>query len=107
MGTITLKVPQDIHVEYQIDSSKMMDQLLDWLKQLKPQALKDDTDFIVQMTQAAMQTHEKHPVQTPSQQEKAYAEAMQYYLSRAAKPLKKPQESYPPRETLYDRGHFC
>jgi len=25
MGTITLKVPQDIHMEYQIDSSKMME----------------------------------------------------------------------------------
>ncbi|MEK8015314.1 MAG: hypothetical protein VSS75_000495 [Candidatus Parabeggiatoa sp.] len=107
MGTITLKVPQDIHVEYQIDSSKMMLQLLDWLKQLKPQPLNDDTDFIVQMTQAAMPAREKHHDQTPSQQEKAYAEAMQDYLSRPAKPLKKAQESYPPREALYDRGHFC
>jgi len=116
MGTITLKVPQDIHVEYQIDSSKMMAQLLDWLKQLKPQPVKnerllglfaDDADLIVQMTESAMQACEKHHDQTPSQQEKAYAAAMQDYLSRPAKPLKKAQESYPPREALYDRGHFC
>jgi hypothetical protein len=79
MGTITLKVPQDIHLEYQIDSSKMMVQLLDWLKPLKPQPVQND-------------------------KEKAYAAAMQDYLSRPAKPLKNSQESYPPREALYDRG---
>ncbi|MEN8217284.1 MAG: hypothetical protein ABFS56_13130 [Pseudomonadota bacterium] len=32
MGTITLKVPQDIHLEYQIDNLKMVEQLLEWLK---------------------------------------------------------------------------
>ncbi|KHD06879.1 hypothetical protein PN36_12795 [Candidatus Thiomargarita nelsonii] len=44
---------------------------------------------------------------TPSQQDEAYAAAMQDYLSRPAKPLKDSQESYPPREELYDRGKFC
>jgi hypothetical protein len=43
----------------------------------------------------------------PSQQDEAYAAAMQDYLSRPAKPLKDSQESYPPREALYDRGKFC
>ena len=31
MGTITLKVPEDIHLEYQIDSSKLVEQLLELL----------------------------------------------------------------------------
>lgn len=46
MGTITLKVPQDIYVEYQIDSSKMMAQLLEWLKPLKPQTVKNDKKLL-------------------------------------------------------------
>jgi len=106
-------VPQDIHVEYQIDSSKMMAQLLDWLKPLKPQAVKNDkkllslfagdADRIEPITESTLP--EKHHNQTPSQQ--AYAAAMQDYLSRPAKPLKSSHESYPPREALYDRGNFC
>jgi hypothetical protein len=122
MGTITLNVPQDIHLEYQIKSFKVMDQLLHWLKHLEqPQPVKqqpvkhnrllglfaDDADLISQITESAMQTREKHQNQTPSQQDEAYAAAMQDYLSRPAKPLKKSQESYPPREALYDRGKFC
>jgi len=43
---------------------------------------------------------------TPSQQDEAYAAAMQDYLSRPAKPLKDSQESYPSREELYDRGKY-
>ncbi len=116
MGTITLKVPQDIHLEYQIDSSKMMAQLLEWLKPLKPQPVTNDrllglfandADFSEQITEPAMQAREKPHDQTPSQQDEAYAAAMQDYLSRPAKPLKKSQESYPPREALYDLGQFC
>ncbi|RKZ82564.1 MAG: hypothetical protein DRR19_20430 [Candidatus Parabeggiatoa sp. nov. 1] len=119
MGIITLKVPQDIHLEYQIDSFKVMAQLLHWLKHLeqtKQQPVKhdrllglfaDDADFSEQITEPAMQARENHHDQTPSQQDEAYAAAMQDYLSRPAKPLKKSQESYPPREALYDLGQFC
>jgi len=39
-----------------------------------------------------------------SQQDSAYTKAMQEYLSYPAKPLKKPAETYPERETLYDRN---
>jgi|GEM_PF-1534393 len=35
MGTITLKVPQDIQLEYQIDNAKMVVQLLEWLQPQK------------------------------------------------------------------------
>ncbi len=110
MGTIMLKVPENIHLAYQIDSSKLMEQLLDWLKPLKKQKFEtntflglfgDDAEFITESY------HEKHSYQTPSQQEKAYSAAMQDYLSRPAKPLKNSQESYPHREELYDRSKFC
>jgi len=98
MGTIMLKVPQDIHLEYKIDSSKMMEQLLEWLKPLKKQSIENNKLLVDDVP-------EKHCSETPSQQ--AYAAAMQDYLSRPAKPLKDSQESYPPREELYDRGKFC
>jgi hypothetical protein len=106
-----LKVPQDIHLAYQIDSSKLMEQLLEWLKPLKKQELKkntvlglfgEDAEFIDQMTEIYRKNNSHQP---PSQQ--AYAAAMQDYLSRPAKPLKDSQESYPLREELYDRGQFC
>jgi hypothetical protein len=41
MGTITLKVPQDIHLEYQIDNTKMVVQLLEWLQPLQKQPIED------------------------------------------------------------------
>jgi len=73
MGTITLKVPQDIHLEYQIDSSKMMEQLLEWLKPLQKTKqyvendkllglFADDADLIDQITESAMQARENHPL---------------------------------------------
>jgi hypothetical protein len=108
----------------------MMAQLLEWLKPLKPQAVKNDkkllglfagdADRIEPITESTIP--ERHHNQTPSQQayaaamqdyfnqtpsQQAYAAAMQDYLSRPAKPLKSSHESYPPREALYDRGNFC
>ena len=53
------------------------------------------------MIDSTKQPSENPQDQTPSF--KTYAEAMQDYLSRPAKPLKKPQENYPPRELLSDR----
>lgn len=43
MGTIKLKVPQDIHLEYQIDNAKMVVQLLEWLKHLQTQAIEESS----------------------------------------------------------------
>jgi len=39
MGTIMLKVPQDIHLEYQINNTKMVVQLLEWLQTLQKQPI--------------------------------------------------------------------
>lgn len=98
MGTIMLQVPKDIHLAYKIDSLKMMEQLLDLLTPLKKQSIKNHKWLVDEVS-------EKNCSETLSQQ--AYAAAMQDYLSRPAKPLKDFQESYPPREELYDRGKFC
>jgi len=43
MGTITLKVPQDMHMEYQIDNAKMVVQLLDWLQPLQKQTIEESS----------------------------------------------------------------
>ncbi len=43
MGTITLKVPQNIHLEYQIDSSKRVEQLLEWLNPIQNQSLENNS----------------------------------------------------------------
>ncbi|WP_069470748.1 hypothetical protein [Candidatus Marithrix sp. Canyon 246] len=43
MGTITLKVPQDIQLEYQIDNAKMAVQLLEWLKHLQTQSIEESS----------------------------------------------------------------
>jgi hypothetical protein len=74
MGTIMLKVPEDIHLEYQFDSLKMMAPLLEWLKnskQTKQQIenkdkllglFADDAELIDQITESAMQARENHPL---------------------------------------------
>jgi hypothetical protein len=73
MGTITLTVPQNIYLEYKIDSSKLMDQLLEWLKPLKKTKqpiendkllglFADDADLIDQITESAMQARELDPL---------------------------------------------
>jgi len=41
MGTITLKVPQDIHLEYQIDNAKIVIQLLEWLQLIQKQPIEE------------------------------------------------------------------
>jgi len=43
MGTITLKVPQNMHLEYQIDNDKMVVQLLEWLQHLQTQAIEESS----------------------------------------------------------------
>jgi len=41
MKTITLKVPQDIPLKYQIDNAKMVVQLLDGLQPLQKQTIEE------------------------------------------------------------------
>ncbi len=71
MGTIILTVPEDIHLEYQFDSLKMMAPLLDWLKdsQKTKQPIEndkllglfaDDVELIDQITE--LQARENHPL---------------------------------------------
>ena len=69
MGTITIKVPQDIHVEYQIDRSDLTDNIIEQLKEikLKPTTTKpdrllglfaEDAELLDQITESAMQGRE-------------------------------------------------
>ena len=74
MGTIMLKVPEDIHLEYQFDSLKMIAPLLEWLKNSQKtkqqiethdkllELFADDADLIDQITESAMQARENHPL---------------------------------------------
>jgi len=52
-------------------------------------------------------THSVIDENIPSQQESAYATAMQNYLSRPPQPLRNSQDPYPSRDALYDRTKFC
>ncbi len=69
MGTITIKVPQDIHVEYQIDRSDLIDNIIEKLKEIKlePTTTKpdrllglfaEDAELLDQITESAMQGRE-------------------------------------------------
>ena len=69
MGTITIKVPQDIHVEYQIDRSDHTDNIIEKLNEIKlePTTTKpdrllglfaEDAELLDQITESAMQGRE-------------------------------------------------
>jgi hypothetical protein len=70
MGTITLTVPKEIDLEYQIDNLKFMEQLLDWLQKFEPTKppiqkndpllglFANDAELIDQITESAMQARE-------------------------------------------------
>jgi hypothetical protein len=74
MGTITLTVPKDIHLEYQIDNLKFTEQLLNFLQKFEstqPPISKNDpllglfandADLIDQITESAMQARETTPL---------------------------------------------
>ena len=74
MGTITLTVPKDIHLEYQIDNLKFMEQLLNLLQKFEPTKppiqkndpllglFTNDAELIDQITESAMQARETTPL---------------------------------------------
>lgn len=78
MGTITLNVPKDIHLEYQIDNLKLMEQLLNSFQKFEPTKqpipkndpllglFANDTDLIDQITESALQARETHPLRYQS-----------------------------------------
>jgi len=73
MGTIVLKVPQNINVKYEIDNLKIIEPLFNLLKHFKPasQPVKnnnllglfaDDAEVIDYVTESAMQARENNPL---------------------------------------------
>ena len=73
MGTIVLKVPQDINVKYEIDNLKIIEPLFNLLKHFEPasQSMKnnnllrlfaDDAEVIDYVTESAMQARENNPL---------------------------------------------
>ncbi len=73
MGTIVLKVPQNINVKYEIDNFKIIEPLFNLLKHLEPasQPVKnnsllglfaDDAEMIDDVTESAMQARENNPL---------------------------------------------
>ncbi|RKZ40151.1 MAG: hypothetical protein DRQ49_09290 [Gammaproteobacteria bacterium] len=74
MGTIVLKVPQNISVKYEIDNLKIIEPFLNLLKHLEPAApqpvknnsllglFADDAEVIDYVTESAMQARENNPL---------------------------------------------
>jgi hypothetical protein len=71
MGTITIKVPQDIHVEYQIDRFDLTEDIIEKLKEIKlepsttaPDRLlglfAEEAELLDQITESAMQGRENN-----------------------------------------------
>ena len=76
VGTITIKVPQDIQLEYEIDTIDLMiEGLLEQLKRKKQQVesggrdlllglFADDADVLDEITESAMQARERDPLRS-------------------------------------------
>ena len=73
MGTITIKVPKDIKVEYELESVEETENLIQRLKEIriKPLAAKpdhlmglfsDDVELMDHITESAMKAREKDPL---------------------------------------------
>ena len=75
MGTITIKVPQDIQLEYEIDTIDVIEGLLEQLTRKKQQVesggrdlllglFADDADVLDAITESAMQARERDPLRS-------------------------------------------
>jgi hypothetical protein len=70
MGTITIRILQDIEVEYQLEDLKAVEQVLEKLKQLQPDVIEDELtglfadelELLDDITKSAMQAREKYPL---------------------------------------------
>ncbi len=73
MGTITIKIPQDIFREYELDNVAVTELLLSRLQALQPEAMlfapdslsglfADEAELLEAVTEAAMQARERDPL---------------------------------------------
>lgn len=70
MGAITIRIPQDIEVEYKLEELKTVEQLLERLKQLQPDVVEnelvglfaDEFELVDNIIESAMQAREKYPL---------------------------------------------
>ena len=74
MGEIIIKIPQNIHEEFELEDPKEIEQLIRSLKKNKKEVKEkkkenlflglfaDDPDLVDHITELAMQAREKHPL---------------------------------------------
>lgn len=73
MGTILIKIPDEIQLEYELDSKEETEKLLRKLGEInfspkirKPDSLlglfSDDADMLDRITEDALESREKHPL---------------------------------------------
>jgi len=73
MGTITIKVPKDINVEYELDSVEGTENLLDKLNEMKMKSdsveldkllglFADESELLDHVTESAMKARESDPL---------------------------------------------
>lgn len=78
MGTIIIKVPQELHEEYEIDNLEVVAELLHTIKRMQKQQkmaenalltglFSDEAALMDQITELAMPARENHPLRRRSE----------------------------------------
>ncbi len=73
MGTITIKVPKDINIEYKVDSVEATENLLEKLNEMKMKSesveldkllglFADEVELLDHVTESAMKARENNPL---------------------------------------------